>query len=235
MTHTQPRLAPLTPDTARGAARDLLTELVARHCQVGPMVRTMAHSPAVLGGYLGLSRAMKRAKLDRRVSERISLAIQQHQDCAVCLAAHADAARAVGVAEDEIERARHGDGFPDVTGEDRDRGVRRVRRPMGEDELGSGPSPAVVFAAYLAAARGLDAPLADLVSPPADEHGAGGRGDVRNSSGATKSNTQSIAWPGPTMKPSSDMDLFTTTLPSPVLVFRTVLLRRTFAGCHPGL
>jgi hypothetical protein len=33
------------------------------------------------------------------------------------------------------------------------------------------------------------------------------------------------------MKPSSDIDLFTTTLPFPVLVFRTVLLPRTFAGC----
>jgi hypothetical protein len=37
------------------------------------------------------------------------------------------------------------------------------------------------------------------------------------------------------MKPSSDIDLFTTTLPFPVLVFRTVLLQRIFAGCHPGL
>jgi hypothetical protein len=32
------------------------------------------------------------------------------------------------------------------------------------------------------------------------------------------------------MKPSSDIDLFTTTLPFPVLVFRTVLLQKTFAG-----
>src|SRR6266567_3426307 len=55
-----------------------------------------------------------------------------------------------------------------------------------------------------------------------------------NSSGATKSNTQSIAWPGPAMKPSSDIDLFTTTLPFPVLVFRTVLLPRTFAQPSPG-
>src|SRR5580704_4517426 len=34
-----------------------------------------------------------------------------------------------------------------------------------------------------------------------------------NSSGATKSKTQSIASPGPAIKPSSDIDLFTTTLP----------------------
>src|SRR5712691_5052873 len=51
-----------------------------------------------------------------------------------------------------------------------------------------------------------------------------------NSSGATKSKTQSIAWPGPAMKPSSDIDLFTTTLPGPVLVSLIVFLRRTL-GC----
>ena len=41
-------------------ARDLLVDLFERHGTVGLMVRTMAHSPAVLGGYLQLSRAMKR-------------------------------------------------------------------------------------------------------------------------------------------------------------------------------
>src|SRR6266508_2597178 len=48
-----------------------------------------------------------------------------------------------------------------------------------------------------------------------------------NSSGATKSKTQSIASPGPAMKPSSDIDLFTTTLPTPVLVSLILFLRRT--------
>ncbi len=51
-----------------------------------------------------------------------------------------------------------------------------------------------------------------------------------NSSGATKSKTQSIAWPRPAMKPSSDIDLFTTTLPFPVLISLIVFLRGTF-GC----
>ena len=44
-----------------------------------------------------------------------------------------------------------------------------------------------------------------------------------NSSGATKSKIQSIASPGPAMKPSSDIDLFTTTLP--VLVSLTLFLQ----------
>jgi hypothetical protein len=52
------RIPLLTPDTAVGAAREMLSELVGRHGQVGDMVRAMANSPAVLGGYLQLSRAM---------------------------------------------------------------------------------------------------------------------------------------------------------------------------------
>ncbi|GAA3246304.1 MULTISPECIES: carboxymuconolactone decarboxylase family protein [Streptomyces] len=103
-----PRLTRLTPDTAVGASRDLLADLVSRHGRIGDMVSTMAHSPAVLGGYLQLSRAMGRAKLDRRTSERISIAVQVLQGCGLCLDAHVGAARALGVDEDEIERARAG-------------------------------------------------------------------------------------------------------------------------------
>ncbi|MER5491405.1 carboxymuconolactone decarboxylase family protein [Streptomyces sp. NPDC002454] len=103
-----PRLTRLTPDTAVGTSRDLLADLTARHGHTGDMVATMAHSPAVLGGYLQLSRAMGRAKLDRGTSERISIAVQARQGCRLCLDAHVDAARARGVDEDEIERARRG-------------------------------------------------------------------------------------------------------------------------------
>jgi AhpD family alkylhydroperoxidase len=99
-------LPALTPDTARGAAQDMLAELVERHGEVGVMVRTMANSPAVLGGYLQLSRSMKRAKLDRRISERISIAVQVRQGCEICLASHIDAARSLGLDEDEISLAR---------------------------------------------------------------------------------------------------------------------------------
>ncbi|MFE7331776.1 carboxymuconolactone decarboxylase family protein [Streptomyces sp. NPDC057565] len=103
-----PRLTRLSPDTAVGASRDLLADLVSRHGQIGDMVSTMAHSPAVLGGYLQLSRAMGRAKLDRRISERISIAVQAVQGCGLCLEAHVGAARALGVDEKEIELAHQG-------------------------------------------------------------------------------------------------------------------------------
>lgn len=103
-----PRFSRLTPETAVGASRDLLGDLVERHGQVGDMVSTMAHSPAVLGGYLQLSKAMRRAKLDRKVSERVSIAVQSKQGCGMCLASHISAARSLGVSDDEIALAQQG-------------------------------------------------------------------------------------------------------------------------------
>ncbi|PKY69763.1 alkylhydroperoxidase [Brevibacterium ravenspurgense] len=102
------RLAPLAPSSAVGASRDLLGELVERHGTVGDMVSTMAHSPAVLGGYLQLSKAMRRAKLDRKISELVSIAVQSQQGCGMCLGSHIEAARSLGLSEDAIAAARAG-------------------------------------------------------------------------------------------------------------------------------
>ena len=97
-----------TPDTAVGKAADLLADIVERHGSAGTMVRTMAGSASILAGYLDLSRAMKRSKLDRQLSERISLAVQDQLGCELCLQAHTSAAEALGISEDEITRARTG-------------------------------------------------------------------------------------------------------------------------------
>ena len=66
-------------DTATGKAAERLGDIVARNGSAGTMVRTMAGSLSVLGGYLELSRAMKRSRLDRAISERVSLAVQARQ------------------------------------------------------------------------------------------------------------------------------------------------------------
>jgi hypothetical protein len=83
---------------------------------------------------------------------------------------------------------------------------------VGENEHGS--REGVVDAARL---LGLH-PVAYLPGPPADEHGARGRRDLReivrcHEVGESATIPQSIEWPGPAMKPSSDIHLFTTTLP----------------------
>jgi AhpD family alkylhydroperoxidase len=102
------RITPLDVETADPRARELLDELAGRGTEPGPMVRTMANAPALLRGYLELSRAMKRSHLDRRVSERISLAVQEWLGCEYCVEAHSRAARALGLSENDIELARQG-------------------------------------------------------------------------------------------------------------------------------
>ena len=47
---------------------------------------------------------------------------------------------------------------------------------------------------------------------------------MTSGSALMRSRIQSIAWSGPAMKPSSDIALFTTTLPVPVLVSLTRFL-----------
>ncbi|MEO3826466.1 alkylhydroperoxidase [Actinomadura sp. B10D3] len=98
----------LTPDEAPGKARDLLADIVGRHGSAGEMVSTMAHSPALLQGYLDLSRAVKRIKIPRPLSEKISLALQEWIGCGTCQAAHAEAGHAAGLAEADITLARQG-------------------------------------------------------------------------------------------------------------------------------
>lgn len=103
-----PRLTALDPADAPEKSRELLNDIIGRRGGVGRMVATMAHSPALLQGYLDLSRAMKRAKLPRALSEKVSLAVQEWIGCGLCLDAHTEAARAAGLSETDITLARQG-------------------------------------------------------------------------------------------------------------------------------
>jgi AhpD family alkylhydroperoxidase len=102
------RLAALDPAEAPGKSGELLSDIVGRRGGVGDMVATMAHSPALLQGYLDLSRAMKRVKLSRALSEKVSLAVQEWIGCGSCLRAHTEAGRAAGLSETDIALARQG-------------------------------------------------------------------------------------------------------------------------------
>ena len=67
-------------------------------------MRAMANAPALLRGYLDLTRAMKRSHIDRRIVERINLAVHEWLNCDYCLVAHTRAARHLGVPDSEISQ-----------------------------------------------------------------------------------------------------------------------------------
>ena len=102
------RIEPIEMEAATGKARDLLQELASRGGKPGPMVRAMANAPALLRGYIDLNRAMKRSHIDRRITERIALVVQEWIGCDYCLAAHTAMARELGLSEMDIELAREG-------------------------------------------------------------------------------------------------------------------------------
>lgn len=102
------RVTPLDPAEAPEKSRQLLEDLVGRNGGLGDMVRSMAHSPALLQGYLELSRAMKRVKVPRALSEKLSLAVQEWLGCELCLLAYTEAGRAAGLSEMDIALARQG-------------------------------------------------------------------------------------------------------------------------------
>ncbi|MFI6386112.1 carboxymuconolactone decarboxylase family protein [Nonomuraea sp. NPDC050540] len=102
------RLNALEPEQAPARSRELLNEIIERRGSAGEMVATMAHSPALLEGYLTFSRAMKRVKIPRPLSEKISLAVQEWIGCAMCKQAHERAALAAGLSEGDVELARQG-------------------------------------------------------------------------------------------------------------------------------
>ena len=103
-----PRLELVDPERAEGPTGELLAELAARGRPPGPMLRAMANAPALLRGYIDLNRAMKRSHLDRRTSERISLAVHEWLSCDYCVAAHTAAAEKLGLSERDIQLARQG-------------------------------------------------------------------------------------------------------------------------------
>ena len=103
-----PRIQPLDLENASGKGKEMLDELASRGGEPGPMVRAMAAAPVVLRSYLDLNRAVKRSHIDRRVTERINLAVHEWLGCGYCLVAHTRAARQLGLTELDIELARQG-------------------------------------------------------------------------------------------------------------------------------
>ncbi|MQY07485.1 hypothetical protein ACRB68_55860 [Actinomadura sp. RB68] len=86
-----------------------LDDLAKRLPRVPNMLRVMANSPAVLDGYLGLSRSLKKGTLPAATSERIALTVGAANGCGYCVAAHTySGKKAAGLSDAEVEAAKAG-------------------------------------------------------------------------------------------------------------------------------
>jgi uncharacterized peroxidase-related enzyme len=79
---------PATLDAAPEASRPTLEAIKKQIGALPNVFRMMSTSPAVLEAYAALNGALGKGKLDKKIRERIALAIAQKNGCDYCLAAH---------------------------------------------------------------------------------------------------------------------------------------------------
>ena len=100
---------PTTIDAAPAPTHDALRTVAAQLGSVPNMFRLIANSPAALHGYLGLSAALGKGRLDARTRERIAVAVAQHNGCSYCLSAHTYLGKNLARLDDaELARNREG-------------------------------------------------------------------------------------------------------------------------------
>lgn len=101
-----PRLKPIDPKQVEGRAKDLLNQVEESLGMVPNLLGAMAHSPAALQGYLGLSEALESGVLPARLREQIALTVSEANGCGYCVAAHCAIGTTAGLTTTDISDAR---------------------------------------------------------------------------------------------------------------------------------
>jgi len=100
------RIPALDPVNATGQTAELFTAVKGKIGMVPNLMRTLGHSPAALGAYLGFSAALDHGVLAGQVREQIALAVAETNACDYCLAAHSLIGKGAGLSADAILAAR---------------------------------------------------------------------------------------------------------------------------------
>lgn len=103
-----PRIQPVDPAQAEGKTKELLDAVQKRLGMIPNIMKTMAHSPAVLEAYLSFSGAMAHSSLPATLREQIALAVGEANQCHYCVAAHTALGKKAGLTETQILESRGG-------------------------------------------------------------------------------------------------------------------------------
>ena len=96
-------------DHAHAATKPLLDAVHKQLGVVPNLMKLVGHSPAALEGFLALSGALAKGRLDLGLRERIALTVAEFNACDYCLAAHSYLGRNLAkLDEGEIAAARDG-------------------------------------------------------------------------------------------------------------------------------
>ena len=102
------RINPVDRETSNDRLRKTFDAIQKQLGVVPNMMRTMAHSPAVLDAYLAFGAALHRGLLPASLREQIALTVAEVNACDYCLSAHSALGRGAGLSGDEIVANRDG-------------------------------------------------------------------------------------------------------------------------------
>ena len=98
-----PRIKPIQITESEGQSRQLLEEVQRNLGMVPNLLKTMAHSSAVLSGYLRFTQALSSA-LTAPLREQIALTVAGANRCDYCASAHTALGVKVGIDSDELTK-----------------------------------------------------------------------------------------------------------------------------------
>ena len=102
------RIEQVDPELATGKTAELLTAVNSQMGIIPNILKTMARSPATLGGYLGLSSGLSGGVLSPQLREQIALAVAGTNGCDYCASVHSAIGSQTGLSTDELSRNLHG-------------------------------------------------------------------------------------------------------------------------------
>jgi uncharacterized peroxidase-related enzyme len=102
------RINPVDRETRNDRLRKTFDAIQKQLGVVPNMMRTMAHSPAVLDAYLAFGGALHRGLLPASLQEQIALTVAELNACDYCLSAHSALGRGAGLSGDDIAASRDG-------------------------------------------------------------------------------------------------------------------------------
>jgi uncharacterized peroxidase-related enzyme len=102
------RIAPVNPASAEPKAQELLGAVQKKLGMTPNLMKTLAHSPAALEGYLSLSGALGGGVLPAKVREELALFVGQVNECDYCVSAHSLLGKMAGLNPGQIADARRG-------------------------------------------------------------------------------------------------------------------------------
>lgn len=103
------RIPAIDPTHATGPNVPLFAAVKAKLGLVPNLMRTLAQSPSVLEGYLGLGSTLAKGVLPAAVREQLALAVGEANECEYCLSAHTLLGKGAGLSPDDILAARRGE------------------------------------------------------------------------------------------------------------------------------